>query len=151
MAARTSSGPIQTSRQSKSNGAFGQRTRPTAEKLLARVEAVVKREAEVVDNQLHRNDVAMINDGVAAMLAGWSKTETGNFIPYFAIEAIAVQRVQELVSELYLSEGKARQRHWKHLATHLSALGVKQDQIDHLTEQDKPELVANLLKQLMGN
>lgn len=63
-------------------------------------------------------------------------------------ESIAVQRAQELITELYLSEGKKRERHWKTLATHLRALGVSEQQIEHLTAQDKPELAANLLKNL---
>jgi len=61
-------------------------------------------------------------------------------------EAIAVQRLQELVTELYLTEGKKRERHWKSLETHLAALGVKQEQIDHLVKKDNPELVANFIK-----
>ena len=64
-------------------------------------------------------------------------------------EAIALQRVQELVTELYLTEGKKRQQHWKNLQTHLAVLQVKQPVIDHLVEQDNPELVANLVKTLM--
>jgi hypothetical protein len=64
-------------------------------------------------------------------------------------EAIALQRAQELVTELYLAEGKARDRHWKNLATHLGSLGVKKQQIEHLVAQDNPELVANLVKKLM--
>ena len=64
-------------------------------------------------------------------------------------EAIALQRVQELITELYLSEGKKRQQHWKNIAGHLEKLDVKQTQIDHLVEQDNPELVANLVKKLM--
>ncbi len=64
-------------------------------------------------------------------------------------EAIALQRAQELVTELYLSEGKKRQQHWKNLVTHLDALGIKQDQIDHLISQDNPELVANLVKKVI--
>ncbi len=63
-------------------------------------------------------------------------------------EGIAIQRVQELVTELYLSEGKKRDKHWKSLATHLEKLEVPQSQIDHLIEQDNPELVANLIKEL---
>ncbi len=65
-------------------------------------------------------------------------------------EAIAVQRLQELVTELFLSAGKQRQRHWKHVATHLAALGVKQAQIDHLVSQDDPEPVATLIKDFMS-
>lgn len=63
-------------------------------------------------------------------------------------ENIAIQRLQELVTELYLSEGKKRQQHWKHVSTHLAKMGVKQKTIDHLVEQDNPELVANLIKTL---
>ena len=64
-------------------------------------------------------------------------------------ESIAMQRAQELVTELYLSDGKKRAKHWENLAGHLLKLGVKQDVIDHLTKQDKPELVANLIKKLI--
>ena len=65
-------------------------------------------------------------------------------------EAISFQRVQELVTELYLAEGKKRQKHWKSLAGHLQKLGVQQAHIDHLVQQDNPELVANLLQNLMA-
>lgn len=66
-------------------------------------------------------------------------------------ETLALQRVQELITELYLSEGTKRARYWKQIAGHLGALGVKQAQIDHLTKQDKPELVATLVKSLMSD
>lgn len=64
-------------------------------------------------------------------------------------DTIALQRAQELVTELYLSDGKKRQKYWDSLGTHLLKLGVKQDVIDHLIKQDKPELVANLIKTLL--
>jgi hypothetical protein len=64
-------------------------------------------------------------------------------------EAIALQRVQELVTELYLADGKKRDRHWKNLASHLEKLGLKREQIDHLVAQDDPERVANLVKKLV--
>ena len=64
-------------------------------------------------------------------------------------EDIALQRVQELVSELYLTEGKKRAKHWDSVALHLSKLGVKPDVIEHLRKQDKPELVATLVKKLI--
>jgi hypothetical protein len=65
-------------------------------------------------------------------------------------DGIALQRVQELVTELYLSEGKKREKHWQSLATHLEKLGVHKSQIEHLRKQDNPELVANLVKSLMS-
>ena len=61
---------------------------------------------------------------------------------------IALQRVQELVTELYLSEGKKRERYWKSLETHLLKLEVKQETIDHLIQQDDPQLVATLVQRL---
>ena len=64
-------------------------------------------------------------------------------------EDIALQRVQELVTELYLTEGKKRAKHWDSVALHLGKLGVKPDVIEHLRKQDKPELVATLVKKLM--
>lgn len=64
-------------------------------------------------------------------------------------EDIALQRVQELVTELYLTDGKKRARHWDSVALHLGKLGVKPDVIEHLRKQDKPELVATLVKKLM--
>ncbi len=64
-------------------------------------------------------------------------------------EDIALQRVQELVTELYLTEGKKRAKHWDSVALHLSKLGVKPDVIEHLRKQDKPELVATLVKKLI--
>lgn len=64
-------------------------------------------------------------------------------------EAIALQRVQELVTELYLTEGKKRDKHWQNLASHLEKLGIKREQIDHLVAQDNPELVANLVQKLV--
>ena len=64
-------------------------------------------------------------------------------------EDIALQRVQELVTELYLTEGKKRAKHWDSVALHLGRLGVKPDVIEHLRKQDKPELVATLVKKLI--
>ncbi|MBW8883568.1 MAG: hypothetical protein JF612_02070 [Planctomycetia bacterium] len=64
-------------------------------------------------------------------------------------DAIALQRAQELVTELYLTAGKKREKHWDSLALHLAKLGVKPDVIAHLRSQDKPELVATLIKKLV--
>jgi hypothetical protein len=63
---------------------------------------------------------------------------------------IALQRVQELVTELYLSEGKKRTKHWDSLVLHLGKLGVKPDVIAHLRKEDKPELVAKLVEKLVA-
>jgi hypothetical protein len=65
-------------------------------------------------------------------------------------DAIQRQRLAELVSELYLAEGKKRQRVWKSAATAMQKLGVPQARIEHLVKQDKPALVAEVVKELEG-
>ena len=62
--------------------------------------------------------------------------------------AIAVQRLGELATELYLATGKKRQQQWKNVAIHLKALEVPPQQIDHLVKNDKPELLVTLLGRL---
>jgi len=64
-------------------------------------------------------------------------------------DTLALQRAQELVTELYLTTGKKREKHWESLALHLGKLGVKPDVIEHLRREDKPELVAALVKKLV--
>ena len=59
---------------------------------------------------------------------------------------ISLQRLQELVTELYLAEGKKREQHWKTIIGHLQKLGVKQDTIDHLVKQNKPELILGIVE-----
>ncbi|GIW98984.1 MAG: hypothetical protein KatS3mg111_2317 [Pirellulaceae bacterium] len=60
-------------------------------------------------------------------------------------DAIALQRAQEQVTELYLAEGKKRQRVWESLEKNLEKLGVPASQIQHLRQQDDPALVAKLI------
>jgi hypothetical protein len=62
--------------------------------------------------------------------------------------AIAEQRAQELITELYLTSGKKREKNWEHLVSHLKALGMPPKQIDHLRAQDNPELVARAVQKL---
>jgi len=63
-------------------------------------------------------------------------------------ETISLQRAQEIVTELYLSEGKKREKYWKSLEGHLLKLDVKQQTIDHLIKQDDPQLAAQLVTKL---
>lgn len=65
-------------------------------------------------------------------------------------ETISLQRAQELVTELYLSEGKKRAKYWKTLEGHLQKLDVKQQTIDNLIAKDDPQLAAKLIAKL-GN
>ena len=65
-------------------------------------------------------------------------------------EAISLQRLSELVTELYLAEGKAREKQWKYILAALDKLGVPQSRIDHLREKDDPRLLAQLVEELMA-
>lgn len=60
------------------------------------------------------------------------------------------QRLAALVSELYLAEGKKRQRAWQSAAAAMQKLGVPQTRIDHLLKQNNPALVAELVRELEG-
>ena len=63
-------------------------------------------------------------------------------------DQIALQRIQEIATELYLTTGKKRQQQWNYLRQHLEKLGVKAETINQLIEKDNPELVAQLANKL---
>ena len=63
-------------------------------------------------------------------------------------DTIQRQKLAELVTELYLAEGKKRQAVWKRAAAAMEKLKVPQSRIDHLIKQDNPELLAQLVKEL---
>jgi len=65
-------------------------------------------------------------------------------------ETLQQQRLAELVSELYLAQGKKRQRAWEAAAKAMKKLGVPQSRIDHLRQQDNPALIAEVVKELEG-
>ncbi len=62
---------------------------------------------------------------------------------------IMVQRLGELVTDLYLAEGKARARLWDRAAQALGNLKVPPDRIDHVVRSDNPSLLANLVNELL--
>ena len=65
-------------------------------------------------------------------------------------EAISLQRLGELVTELYLAEGKKRETEWKHVVAALEKLKVPASRIEHLRKSDNPALVAKLLEELLA-
>lgn len=67
---------------------------------------------------------------------------------YDNLDTIKLSRLAELVGELYLSEGKKRERVWKQLITTMEALEVHPARIEHLRKQDNPALLADLVKEL---
>jgi hypothetical protein len=65
-------------------------------------------------------------------------------------DTIALQRLAELVGELYLSEGKKRVRVWTQIVSSLEKLGLKAERIEHLRQQDNPALLAEVVKDFEG-
>lgn len=65
-------------------------------------------------------------------------------------EAISLQRLQELVTELFLAEGKKREKQWERIEGHLDKLGVKPERIEYLRSKDDPALIAKVVEELMA-
>lgn len=69
---------------------------------------------------------------------------------YNNIEQISAQRLAELVTELYLAEGKKKEKLWESAAKTMEKLEIPQSRIDHLIAKKDPALLAALVKELMG-
>ena len=63
-------------------------------------------------------------------------------------DTIQLQRLAELVSELYLSEGKKAERAWKAAAAAMQKLGVPPARIEHLLRKKDAAQVAEVVKEL---
>jgi hypothetical protein len=69
---------------------------------------------------------------------------------YQNIDAIALQRLAELVGELYLASGKKKEKVWQNALNAMQKLKVPEDRIAHLLKEKKPELVAELVRELQA-
>lgn len=59
---------------------------------------------------------------------------------------VSFQRAQELLTELYLAEGKKKDKVWENLFKNLERIGIPPDQLAHLKQEKRPELIATLLE-----
>ena len=69
---------------------------------------------------------------------------------YENFDTLQLQRLGELVTELYLAEGKARAAQWKKARQTLEKLKIPASRIDHLVKADNPQLLAKLLEELLA-
>jgi hypothetical protein len=69
---------------------------------------------------------------------------------YEHADTIGLQKLGELVTNLYLAEGKQRARYWKNAVSAMEKLKVPQSRIDHLLKSDDPALLAKLLEELLA-
>ncbi|MBX6313209.1 MAG: hypothetical protein IRY99_09890 [Isosphaeraceae bacterium] len=67
---------------------------------------------------------------------------------YKNFDAIKAQRLAELVTELYLAEGKKADRLWKQAAETLRVLEFPASRIDHLLTRRDPALLAGIIQEL---
>jgi hypothetical protein len=64
-------------------------------------------------------------------------------------DQILLQRLGDLVTDLYLAEGKNRVRLWKRTAEILEKLKIPNARVQNVCRSDNPALVAELLKELL--
>ncbi len=67
---------------------------------------------------------------------------------YDNFDAIQYQRLSELATDLYLAEGKKRERVWKQVEECLGKLKFPQARIDHVMQKRDPALLPGILKEL---
>ena len=78
-------------------------------------------------------------------LEDYTRHQQGIIKRYYANQdTIQLQKLGELVTDLYLAEGKKREKVWKSVVTAMQKLGVPQGRIDHIITEGKPELLASL-------
>lgn len=84
------------------------------------------------------------------MLDDFSKHQQGIIKRYYAnLDKIQVQKLAELVTELFLAEGKKREKLWKTATAAMERLEVPKERIDHIVAKLDPALLAKLVKEMM--
>lgn len=69
---------------------------------------------------------------------------------YDNFDSIKFQRLSELVTEIYLAEGKSKERLWKQVGEALAKMEFPASRIEHLLSKKDPALLAGILKELQG-
>lgn len=83
------------------------------------------------------------------MLDDYSKHQQGIIKRYYAnIDQIQLQKLSEMVTELYLAEGKKLDKLWKSVEVALTKLEVPQSRIDQLMKTKDVTMLAKLVQEL---
>jgi hypothetical protein len=83
------------------------------------------------------------------MLDDYTRHQQGIIKRYYQnFDKIQVQRLSELVTELYLAEGKKRDKLWQSTLAAMQKLKVPQSRIDHILGKRDLALLAGLVKEL---
>ena len=67
---------------------------------------------------------------------------------YQNYDAIKAQRLSELVGDLFLADGKKRDRLWQQVGECLTQLEFPESRIDHLLLKRDPALLPGILQEL---
>ena len=83
-------------------------------------------------------------------MENYTKHQQGIIKRYYEnIDKVAWQRLSELVADLYLAEGKKREKLWTSAASFMQKLKVPQQRIDTIVQKKDVEALAKLVKELM--
>jgi len=69
---------------------------------------------------------------------------------YKNLDAILLQRLSELATDIYLAEGKKRERLWGQVGDSLRKLEFPEPRVSHLLQVRDPELLVGILKELQA-
>jgi len=69
---------------------------------------------------------------------------------YRNLDQITKTRLAELVTDIYLAEGKKKDRLWENVRLVLVKLELPEARISHLMAKKEPTLLAALVKELSG-
>jgi hypothetical protein len=85
------------------------------------------------------------------MLENYTKHQQGIIKRYYEhFDKIQLQRLSELVTDLYLADGKKREKLWQTATAAMQKLKVPQKRLDHIVGKKDVTLLAALVKELMG-
>ena len=85
------------------------------------------------------------------MPENYSRHQQGIIKRYYRnLDKIQLERLSEMVTDLFLAEGKKKDKLWETAAAAMKKLEIPHPRIDHLLAKKDPALVAALVKELMG-
>jgi hypothetical protein len=83
------------------------------------------------------------------MLDDYTRHQQGIIKRYYEnFDKIQLQKLSELVTDLYLAEGKKKDKLWQSAATAMQKLKVPQSRIDHIVGKKDLNLLAGLVKEM---
>ena len=83
------------------------------------------------------------------MLDDYTRHQQGIIKRYYQnIDKIQLQKLSELVTELYLADGKKKEKLWQTAATTMQKLKIPKSRIDHVVSKKDLNLLAGLVKEM---